>query len=149
LLLFSIEGRTRTHGEVADRVSRFAGGMVNTLKIEQGARVAIIASNSDNYFEYFFACPWAGALVVPVNIRLAPPEMIEILSDCDASVIVVDDAFAKIAPELKKGIKALKHVIFIGDGPTPEGLFLSYLYLILLYLTLPYLIRRLQCGGVD
>ena len=60
--------------------------------------------------------------MVPVNIRLAPPEIIEILSDCEASVIVVDDAFTAIADQLKAGIKSVKHIVFIGEGKTPTGM---------------------------
>lgn len=34
-----------------------------------GDRVAILAGNSDRYLEYYFACFWAGAVVVPMNVR--------------------------------------------------------------------------------
>lgn len=116
--------RQRTWGEVKDRVARFAGAL-KSIGIEEGARVAILALNSDRYFEYYFAIPWAGACVVPLNVRWSPVENAYSLKDAGVEILVVDDAFAKMVPALKAQGVDLKSVIFIGDGELPEGM-LSY-----------------------
>src|SRR5215211_3974973 len=75
--------RRRCWAESAARVARLAGGL-GTLGIGRGDRVAILALNSDRYFELLFAVPMAGAVLVPVNTRLAPPEIAHILRDSGA-----------------------------------------------------------------
>lgn len=113
--------RERTWSEVKDRVSRFAAGLKNA-GIEEGDRVAILALNSDRYFEYYFGVPWAGACVVPLNIRWSPVENAYSLKDAGAKALVVDDAFAKMVPALKAEGVEIETYIFNGDGPTPEGM---------------------------
>ena len=66
--------RRRVWSETADRVARIAGGL-EQAGVQRGARVAILALNSDRYFELLFAIPWLGAVMVPVNTRLATPEI--------------------------------------------------------------------------
>jgi len=91
--------RVRTWKEVYERVTRFAGGL-RDRGIQNGERVAILALNSDRYFEYFFSVPWAGGIVVPLNIRLAAAELIYLLNDSEATMLIVDDAFKSMLPEL-------------------------------------------------
>jgi len=116
--------RQRTWKEVKDRVARFAGAL-KSIGVQEGERVAILALNSDRYFEYYFGVPWAGACVVPLNIRWSPVENAYSLKDAGVEVLVVDDAFAKMVPALKAQGVNLKSVIFIGEGELPEGM-LSY-----------------------
>ena len=113
--------RQHTWVELKDRVSRFASALRN-LDVKTGDRVAILALNSDRYFEYYFGVPWAGACVVPLNIRWSHVENAYSLKDAGAEVLVVDDAFAKMVPALKAQGLELREVIFNGDGPTPEGM---------------------------
>ncbi|MDF1822159.1 MAG: long-chain-fatty-acid--CoA ligase [Alcanivoracaceae bacterium] len=103
-----------------DRVARLATGLTE-LGIEPGDRVAILALNSDRYLEYFYAVPWAGAAVNPVNIRLAPPEIAYTLNDSGSRVLFVDDAFAAMLPALRPILKSVEHVVFTGDGARPDG----------------------------
>ncbi len=116
--------RQHTWRQLKDRVARFAGAL-KSIGVQDGDRVAILALNSDRYFEYYFGVPWAGACVVPLNIRWSAPENAYSLKDAGAEVLVVDDAFAKMVPALKAQGVPLKTVIFIGDGELPEGM-LSY-----------------------
>lgn len=107
--------------EVKDRISRFAGAL-KAMGIKDGDRVAILALNSDRYFEYYFGVPWAGACVVPLNIRWSHVENAYSLKDAGARALVVDDAFAKMVPALKEQGVELDLIIFIGDGDLPEGM---------------------------
>ena len=70
--------RRRTWEQTADRVARVAGALA-ALGIQRGDRVAILALNSDRYFELMYAMPWIGAAMVPLNTRLAAPEIEYIL----------------------------------------------------------------------
>src|SRR6266700_612822 len=82
--LASVDGeRRRTWSEVRDRVARMAGAL-RAAGLETGGRVAILAYNSDRYFEALFAALWAGGVAVPVNTRLAAPEIDYVLADSGA-----------------------------------------------------------------
>ena len=112
--------RTRTWKEVYERVTRFAGGL-RDRGINNGERVAILALNSDRYFEYFFSVPWAGGVVVPLNIRLAPAELIYLLNDSEATILVIDDAFKSMLPELLPELTSVKTIIYADDQEPPEN----------------------------
>eukprot|EP01065_Artemidia_motanka_P032084 TRINITY_DN39132_c0_g1_i1.p2 TRINITY_DN39132_c0_g1~~TRINITY_DN39132_c0_g1_i1.p2 ORF type:complete len:522 (+),score=172.58 TRINITY_DN39132_c0_g1_i1:62-1627(+) len=113
-------GRERTYAELADRVSRFASAL-RTGGLERGGRVGLLMLNSDRYFESFYAVPWAGGIVLPANIRLAPPELVEVFCDAGIEVLLVDDAFKAMLPALQPKIPSLKRVVYAGDGAAPAG----------------------------
>lgn len=114
-------GRVRTWNECGERIAKLAGAL-RRLGVGDGERVAILALNSDRYFEYFYAVPWAGGVFVPINIRLAPPEVAFWLNDSGSSVLLVDDNFLDILEALDGQLESVRDVVYIGDGPTPEGL---------------------------
>jgi acyl-CoA synthetase (AMP-forming)/AMP-acid ligase II len=118
------QDRVRTVAESADRISRLAGAL-SALGVQRGDRVGILALNSDRYVEYFYAVPWIGAALNPVNIRWSPAEIAYSLVDSDTRVLLVDDAFAPVIPALREQFPGLSTVIHCGDGDLPAGA-LSY-----------------------
>jgi acyl-CoA synthetase (AMP-forming)/AMP-acid ligase II len=112
--------RTRTWGESADRVARLAGGL-RSLGVASGDRVAMLSLNSDRYHEYLFATPWADAVVNPVNIRWSPTEIAYSLEDSGTAILLVDDTFAGMLPQLRELAPTLTTVVHCGDGPAPDG----------------------------
>ncbi|MDT5017312.1 MAG: hypothetical protein QOD39_3472 [Mycobacterium sp.] len=107
--------RTRTTAESVDRIARLAGALTG-LGVQRGDRVGILALNSDRYHEYFYAVPWMGAAVNPVNIRWSPAEIAYSLVDSDTRVLFVDDAFAPMIPALHEQFPGLTTVIHCGDS---------------------------------
>lgn len=112
--------RTRTWAESADRIARIAGGL-RSLGVVPGDRVGMLGLNSDRYHEYLFATPWADAVVNPVNIRWSPQEIAYSFEDSGTSVLLVDDNFLGVVPELRALSPTLKTVIYCGDGDAPQG----------------------------
>jgi len=113
------EDRQRTWAQIGERVRRAAGGL-QAMGVQRGDRVAVLALNSDNYLELFFAIAWAGAVTVPLNTRWAVPENVYALKDAEPVVLVVDDAFARQLEALNAQYP-LRHCIHIGDAATPPG----------------------------
>lgn len=111
--------RRQTWQQFQERVARLAGAL-KELDVGRADRVAILALNSDRYLEYVYGVAWAGAACNPVNIRLAPPEIAYTLEDSGSSVLLIDDAFSQMLPALRPLLTAVRHVVFIGDGPCPE-----------------------------
>jgi acyl-CoA synthetase (AMP-forming)/AMP-acid ligase II len=112
--------RVRTIAESADRIARLAGALA-ALGVQRGDRVGIVALNSDRYQEYFYAVPWIGAALNPVNIRWSPVEISYSLAESDTRVLFVDDAFAAMIPALREQFAGLTTVIYCGDGQPPAG----------------------------
>ena len=118
------EKRTFTWAEFQDRVARLAGALHGLgMKVED--RVAMLSFNQDRYAEYYYGVFWAGANVVPMNIRWSLAEHVYSIKDSGARYLVVDDAFAEMGAAIAKECPTVEHVIFAGDGDCPAGM-LSY-----------------------
>jgi long-chain acyl-CoA synthetase len=113
--------RQRNWREFGDRTTRLAGALVE-LGVVPGERVAMLSLNSDRYLEYFFAVPWAGAVFVPINTRLAPPEIVYWLSDSGSTVLFVDDAFTDVWLSIAQKVPSIHTVIYTGENQTPDGM---------------------------
>jgi len=123
--LATIDGeRKQTWNEFEGQIACFAGGL-QALGVKADDCVAILALNSDRYFEFMFAVPWAGAVFQPVNTRLAGPEVVYWLNDSEAKVLVVDTSFVALVDEIKADLSHVEQFIFIDDGVVPEG-YLGY-----------------------
>src|SRR5262245_25238407 len=104
--------RRRTWRETATRIARLAGGLTE-LGLAPGDRVAILALNSDRYFEYLLAVPMAGGAVVPINIRLAAPEIQYILENSGTTILFIDDRFAPVLAALDGQMPGVRHVVYL------------------------------------
>lgn len=107
--------RQRTWSEVLARVQRLAGGL-SALGLRRGDRLAILAKNTDCYLELYYAAFWLGAIAVPINTRWALPEMTFALGDCEAALLVVDDAFAPMVEDLRAAAPSVRAAIKCGEG---------------------------------
>jgi acyl-CoA synthetase (AMP-forming)/AMP-acid ligase II len=113
--------RTRTWSETRERVARLAAGLKG-LGVHSGDSVAILALNSDRYTEYYFAVWWAGAVVVPMNVRWSAAENAYSLKDSGAKVLFVDAAFSTMVPAIQAEADALSTLIYLDDDATPSGM---------------------------
>ena len=91
--------RSFTWKQSMQRISKLAGGL-KKLDFKTDERAAILSLNSDRYFEILYAAPWAGGIFVPINTRLAPPEIEFWLNDSESSILFVDKNFSNIAKKL-------------------------------------------------
>src|SRR5512138_2971869 len=53
----------------ADRVARLAAGL-GQIGMKSGDRVALLSENSARFIESYFAVPWGGGVIAPINHRL-------------------------------------------------------------------------------
>ena len=106
--------RRQSWEQFGNRIARLAGGLSN-LGLRRGDRVAVLSLNNDRYMESYFGVPWGGCVLVPINTRLAPPEIVFWLNDSGASVLMVDEAFVGVLPQIQDQLETVKHIVFIGD----------------------------------
>jgi long-chain acyl-CoA synthetase len=100
-----IDGDTRvSYRELHERCWRLAAGL-RALGVAPGERVALLSTNSSRYFEAFFAVPGHGMVLVPLNTRLAMPELEAILADCEARVLVTDRDPGRLAARVERVVR--------------------------------------------
>jgi acyl-CoA synthetase (AMP-forming)/AMP-acid ligase II len=115
-------GRRTDYQTLASRVSCAATGL-RERGVKAGDRVGILALNSDRYLEVYFAIWWSGGVVNPVNVRWSAHEIAYSLDDCGTSMLVVDESFAALVPELVQLSKCLKTIVYVGDAAAPPGMY--------------------------
>jgi fatty-acyl-CoA synthase len=114
-------GRQFTYGAMNERVGRLAAYLKQAWGVVPGDRVAILAKNCSEYFEFQFACVKLGAMMLPLNWRLAVPELLFILNDAEAKGIVYDAEFSGHIPLLQADSGAkLALRIDAGQAPVDE-----------------------------
>src|SRR5580704_12726369 len=67
-----------TYGEFGERCERLASGLLSE-GVQPGDRVALLSFNTHQLVEGYFGIPLAGAIVMPLNVRLTPLELAGIL----------------------------------------------------------------------
>jgi fatty-acyl-CoA synthase len=96
------EGKTLSYAAFVERIEQTARALKSELGVNSGDRVAILSSNRPDYLVLLYACARLGAMLVPLNWRLAVAEQSFILADAGAKVLVLERAFAAVLPELEK-----------------------------------------------
>ena len=106
------------------RVARLAGAF-QQHGLSAGGRVVLLALNSHRSLECFFATMWAGGVIVPLNHRLSPDELVAQVADCAPDLIVIGDEFVAMAADLRAGADSVLAVFVTGDGEAQADL-ISY-----------------------
>ncbi|WP_448680856.1 acyl-CoA synthetase [Pseudomonas nicosulfuronedens] len=115
------QGRSITFAQLGKRVARLAGAL-KALGLQSGDCVAMLSRNSPQYIEYSLGVPWADGVLNPVNTRWSVAEVVYSLDDSQSSILIVDDTFRQVAQSIMQQARTLRHVIYVGEHETPEGM---------------------------
>jgi acyl-CoA synthetase (AMP-forming)/AMP-acid ligase II len=91
------EGRSTTFATFNESTSQLAAGLVDKLGLQPGDRVCILDKNCAAYFELFFALDKAGLVAAPLNWRLTPHEIKQIVDDVKPKLMVAGAEFKATA----------------------------------------------------
>lgn len=94
--------QTVSYADLATRVDRVAAYLGGELAVERGDRVAFWGPNHPDFLVLLFACARLGAMLVPLNWRLALPEIAFILDHAGVGTVVVAEDFRKPAMGLRE-----------------------------------------------
>jgi fatty-acyl-CoA synthase len=97
------EGGTTTYAEMAERAAGLAAGL-GERGVGGGDVVALLSFNRPEFLETVFAANYLGAIVMPINWRLAAPEVRYILEHSEARALVCDDSLVDLADAAATGI---------------------------------------------
>src|SRR3977135_3291154 len=98
------QGRVLSYADFAARIAQAARALKSRLGVGRGDRVAILAANHPDYLVLLYACARLGAMLVPLNWRLAVPEQVFILSDASGKALVVEQEFVAVIPPLAQAL---------------------------------------------
>jgi fatty-acyl-CoA synthase len=113
-------GRQFTYAQFNERANRFASFLGDTLNIQQGDRVSILAQNSSDYFEVLFGCGKMGAILNTLNWRLAGPELEYIINDCATCTLIYEPEFAEVVDTLRTKIGCEAYLVMADEAPKGE-----------------------------
>lgn len=94
------EGAELRYGELSQRCERLAAGLWHDWGVRSGDRVAWLGSNHPGQLVLLFALARIGAILLPLNFRLAPGEWDALMADCGPAHLVHDDAWVGPGREL-------------------------------------------------
>ncbi len=125
------EGRCFGYGKLMRRTARAAARLWHEWGVRPGDRVAYLGLNHPDQITLLFALARIGAVLVPLNFRLAPAEWQAVLADCTPLYVVHDAAWADAGDALARAAGIPAHAIdrliathAPGDGParaTPDS----------------------------
>src|SRR5215470_2600207 len=106
----SFAGATLSYAGLAGRIAEAARALKSELGVQRGDRIAILALNHPDYLVLLYACARLGAMLVPLNWRLAVPEQVFILSDASVKALIVEQGFAAIVAPLQAALPDVRVV---------------------------------------
>ncbi|HVH71631.1 MAG TPA: AMP-binding protein, partial [Candidatus Dormibacteraeota bacterium] len=96
-----------TYAQFAERVALLAGAL-RKAGVRPGDRVAFLSTNCHRLLEAYYGVIEAGAVLLPLNIRLAPQELAYILNDAGARVLFLQGQFLEVVDSFRSKLSTVK-----------------------------------------
>lgn len=113
-------GNSVTWAALRDRVAALAGAL-GRRGVGPGERVMVLMLNRPEFVESMLAANMIGAIAVPINFRLTPPEIAFLVDDCEARVMITESVLAPVAAGVRNLTSVLSSIVVAGD-PGEDGL---------------------------
>ncbi len=107
-------GRELTYRVLDERSNRLAQALL-AHGVGAGARVAYLDRSAPEIVELLFAASKIGAVLVPLNWRLAPPELAAVLTDARAPLLIAGPTYRDVAEGLLGRLSPAPELIVVGD----------------------------------
>jgi fatty-acyl-CoA synthase len=108
-----------TYAELGERCERLAAGLLS-VGVQPGDRVAFLSFNNNQLLEGYYGAPLIRAIAMPLNVRLTPAELTEILHHAEPCVLIFENDFAPLVTAFHEVCPSIKRYLAI-DGPVPEA----------------------------
>src|SRR6516162_11558515 len=105
-----------SYAEFAARAGRLAGAL-QSLGVEAGDRVAFLSTNCHRLLEAYYGVVEAGAVLLPLNIRLAQQELAYILNDSGACVLFLESQFLELVESFRSKLTTVKTFYSLDRAP--------------------------------
>jgi len=115
--LFIYESQKLSYAEVDSRTNRVANALKN-LGVGKGDKVSVMLPNGFEFPISWLALAKLGAVMVPTNINYKEHDLAYILSDSDASAIIIHRDYLALLESIRAKIPLLKKIVVLGDAPS-------------------------------
>ena len=109
------EGRKTTYAELDRRANQVANGLV-AAGVQPGKRIALLAKNIDLFYELLYGASKVGAVLTPVNFRLAPPEVAYVLNDAQAPLLLVGEDYYDLIDGIRVELPLVRQIFTLHSG---------------------------------
>jgi fatty-acyl-CoA synthase len=110
-----------TYAQFADRVGRLAGALRRS-GVQPGDRVAFLSANCHRLLEAYYGVLEAGAVLLPLNIRLTPNELSYVLNDAGATILFVEKQFLGVVESFRNDVPSIKTFCQLEGDPQASWL---------------------------
>src|SRR4029077_7603896 len=105
-----------TYAEFAVRAARLGGALKN-VGVHAGDRVAFLSMNCHRLLEAYYGVLEAGAVLLPLNVRLAPRELAYILNDAGVKVLFLEKEFAEVVDSFRQSVSTVQTFFMLDAAP--------------------------------
>ncbi len=120
------EGQGLTFAQMEARVTALAGGL-QARGVGPGDVIGLLSYNCPEFLQTMFAANYLGAIVMPINWRLAAPEVRFILEHSEARVLVSDESLVELANQATADAEAPIVLACVGNAAPPGWVTLAEL----------------------
>src|SRR6202044_2706937 len=113
--------RRFTYAEFADRVGRLAGAL-RAGGVKAGDRLAFLSLNCHRLLEAYYGVVEAGGILLPLNIRLAAPELAYILNHSGATVLFLEQEFVGLVDSFRRDLRTVRSFYQLAGTPQADWL---------------------------
>ncbi|PYT81886.1 MAG: hypothetical protein DMG40_07940 [Acidobacteria bacterium] len=110
-----------TYAQFAERVARLAGAL-RKAGVQPGDRVAFLSANCHRLLEAYYGVIEGGAVLLPLNIRLAPQELAYILNDAGTRVLFFQSHFLELVESFRPQLTTVKTFYSLDAAPEVDWL---------------------------
>lgn len=111
-----VSGECRyTYAQFGERCERLAAGLLRA-GTQPGDRIAYLSFNNNQLLEGYFGVPLAGAMVMPLNVRLTGFELTAILNHAEPRILIFETDFAPVVEQLRKSCPKVEQWIEIAQN---------------------------------
>jgi fatty-acyl-CoA synthase len=104
-----------TFEQLGQRCERLAAAL-KALATQKGDRVAYLSFNTHKLWEGYFGVPQAGAILMPLNVRLSMVELAGILAHAEPCILFYEHDFAPAVQQLRANCRSIRHFVALDDA---------------------------------
>jgi fatty-acyl-CoA synthase len=118
----------RTYAQFLDRCDRWSAAL-QKLGIGSGDRVAYLSPNTHAQLESFYAVPQIGAVLVPLNYRLAADDFVYLINHSGSCMVCADRDYLATIDSIREQLPKVEHFVALScnvGSPQPNSAWLNY-----------------------
>ena len=108
-----------TYSAFAGRCRRMAAGLLGE-GVQSGDRIGLLSFNSNVLLEAYFAIPMIGCIVMPLNVRLHPSELEQILRHAEPRIVFYEQDFSKSIEYLRGAVPSVRFISIEDADDSPD-----------------------------